>query len=321
MTTRRLLLGAALAVPAIRPGFAQTQAWPQRPVRFVVSYAPGGPVDLIGRVVAEHLGEIWGQPVVVENRPGAGGNLAAQLLARATPDGYAALISGSNLATNVSLFRNPGYSAEQFRVAAVVAGTPTAFAVRADSPIRTLADLIETARRRPLNFGTAGVGSPSHLLAEVMFKQAGGTDATHVPYAGSGPALAALLAGDIDMTATALPAAVAQIQGGRARGIAVTSEGRSRALPDVPTVGELGFGTIVDTTWIAIFFPAATPQALLERVNADVRRALERPALQQRLAAAGLEPLGGDLATAHAFVANEVVRWRDIVRTVGVQID
>jgi tripartite-type tricarboxylate transporter receptor subunit TctC len=321
MTTRRLLLGAAVAMPAFRPAFAQSQAWPQRPVRFVVSYAPGGPVDLIARVVAEHLGEIWGQPVVVENRPGAGGNLSAQLMVRATPDGHAALISGSNLATNLSLFRNPGYSAEQFRTAAVVAGTPTAFAVRADSPIRTLADLIETARRRPLNFGTAGVGSPSHLLAEVMFKQAGGTDATHVPYAGSGPALAALLAGDIDMTATALPAAVAQIQGNRARGIAVTSERRSRALPDVPTVGELGFGTIVDTTWIAVFFPAATPQALLERVNADVRRALERPAFQQRLAAAGLEPISLDLAAAQTFVANEVVRWRDIVRTVGVQID
>jgi tripartite-type tricarboxylate transporter receptor subunit TctC len=321
MATRRLLLGAALAAPTFRSSFAQAPAWPQRPVRFVVSYAPGGPVDLIGRVLAEHLADVWGQPVVVENRPGAGGNVAAQVMARATPDGYGALISGSNLATNLSLFRNPGYSAEQFRTAAVVAGTPTAFAVRADSPIRTLGDLVETARRRPLNFGTAGVGSPSHLLAEVMFRQAGGTDATHVPYSGSGPALTALLAGDIDMTATALPAAVAQIRGGRARGIAVTSERRSQALPDVPTVGELGFGTIVDTTWIAVFFPADTPQAVLERVNADTRRALEQPAFLQRLAASGLEPIGGDLPTVQAYVASEVARWRDIVRAVGVQID
>jgi tripartite-type tricarboxylate transporter receptor subunit TctC len=324
MTTRRLLLGAALAAPAATalPPPASAQApWPQRSVRFVVAFAPGGFTDVLARLLAEHLGDIWGQTVVVENRGGAGGNVAAQQMARATPDGYAALVTSGAFAINLSLSRNPGYRAEQFVPAAVVAGTPNLFVVRADSPIRTLADMVETARRRPLTYGTAGVGVAAHLSAELLFKRAGGVDATHVPYAGAGPAMLALLAGNIDVVATSLPSAVPQIQAGQARGIAVTSDRRNQALPDVPTVAEAGFEPIVDIAWVAVFFPAGTPQPVLERVNAGVRQAMARPAFQQRLAAMGFDPIGGDLARAQEYVASEIALWRDVVRLVNVQID
>ena len=321
MATRRLLLGAALAAPVFTPALAQAPAWPRRAVRVVVAFAPGGPTDLLARQLTENLGEIWGQTVVVENRGGAGGNVGAQLVARAAPDGYSALITGSTFASNLSVSRNPGYRAEEFLPAVVIAGTPSVFVVRADSPIRSLADLVDTARRRPLNYGTGGVGSGNHLLTELLFKRAGGTDATHVPYQGAAPAMAALLAGDIDLVMTLLPTAVPNVRGGRARVIAVTSERRTAALPDVPTVAEAGFPPIVDTVWITVFFPAGTPQAVLERTNADVRQVLDRPAFQQRLAAIGFEPIGGDLATTQAFISSEIARWREIVPTVGVRID
>lgn len=321
MTTRRLLLGAALAAPALGPAFAQAPAWPQRPVRFVVALAPGGFVDLIARLMAEHLSEMWGQPVVVENRAGAGGNIAAQFMARATPDGYAALVTSAAFTSNLSLSRNPGYRAEQFLPTAIVAGQPQLFLVRADSPVQTLRDLVEAARRRPVNFGSPGVGSPGHLLAELLFRRAPGTDTTHVAYGGGGPAMTALLAGDIDMVATGLAAGLPLIRGGRARAIAVTSERRNQALPDVPTTAEAGVEPIVDSNWAGVFFPAGTPQAVVERVNADVRRMLERPAFQERLATMGFDPIGGDLAATQAFVASETAKWREIVATVGVQVE
>ncbi len=320
MTTRRILLGATLGLPA--PGTARAQgAWPERPVRFVVAFAPGGFADLIGRSLAEHLGPIWRQSVVVENRGGAGGNVAAQQIARVAPDGYTALVTTGAFAINPSLSRNPGYRPEEFRVAAVVAGTPNLFVVRADSPIRSMRDLVELGRRRPINYGTAGVGVAAHLSAELFFKRAGGVDAQHVPYTGAGPAMLALLAGTIDMVATSLPSAVAQVQAGQARGLAVTSDRRNGAMPDVPTVSEAGFEPIVDVAWVAVLFPAATPDAVVSRVNADVTRVLAIPAFQQRLAQQGFEPIGGDVRAVNDYVANEVRSWREIVRAINVQID
>ncbi len=301
---------------------AQAQGtWPERPVRFVVAFAPGGFADIIGRQLAESMTEAWRQTVIVENRGGAGGNVAAQLIARAAPDGYTALITTGAFAINPSLSRNPGYRPEDFATAAVVAGTPNIFVVRADSPARTLADLVALGRRRPLNYGTAGVGVAAHLSAELLFKRAGGVDAQHIPYTGAGPAMLALLAGNIDMVATSLPSAVTQVQQGLARGLAVTAAGRNAATPDVPTVAEAGFPPIIDVAWVAVFFPAAVPAPILARVNADVTRAMAQPAFQQRLAAAGFDPIGGSVEQVNAFVANEVASWRDIVRMINVSID
>jgi tripartite-type tricarboxylate transporter receptor subunit TctC len=224
-------------------------------------------------------------------------------------------------AINPTLSRSPGYRPEEFTVAAVVAGTPNLFVVRADSPLRSMRDLVEAGRRRPLNYGTAGVGVAAHLSAELFFKRAGGVDAQHVPYTGAGPAMLALLAGTIDMVATSLPSAVSQVQGGAARGLAVTSAQRNAALPEVPTVAEAGFEPIIDLAWVAVLFPAATPAPIVQRVNEDVGRVLAMPAFQQRLAQQGFDPSGGDVRTVNAYVANEVRVWRDIVRAINVQVD
>jgi tripartite-type tricarboxylate transporter receptor subunit TctC len=320
MTTRRILIGAALAAPGFG-GAAAQGAWPQRNVRFVVAFAPGGFADLIGRALAEQLGPLWGQTVVVENRGGAGGNVAAQQIARAAPDGYTALVTTGAFAINVSLSRNPGYRPEEFRVAAVVAGTPNIFVVRADSPIRSMRDLLETARRRPLNYGTAGVGVAAHLSAELFFKRAGGTDAQHVPYTGAGPAMLALLAGSIDMVAASLPSCIAQVQAGQARGLAVTSAARNAAVPEVPIVAETGFEPIVDVAWVAVLFPAATPAEIVARANADIGRVLATPAFRQRLAQQGFDPIGGDVQQVNDYVADEVRLWREVVRTIDIRLD
>jgi tripartite-type tricarboxylate transporter receptor subunit TctC len=320
MTTRRILLGTALALPAMRSTSAQG-AWPERTVRLVVAFAPGGFADLIGRSLGEQLAPMWRQSVVVENRGGAGGNVAAQQIARAAPDGYTALVTTGAFAINPTLSRSPGYRPEEFRTAAVVAGTPNLFVVRADSPIRSMRDLVELGRRRPINYGTAGVGVAAHLSAELFFKRVGGVDAQHVPYTGAGPAMLALLAGTVDMVATSLPSAVAQVQSGQARGLAVTSATRNGAMPDVPTVAEAGFEPIIDLAWVAVMFPAATPEPILRKVNEDVTRVLAVPAFQQRLAQQGFDPIGGDLRTVNDYVANEVRSWRDIVRSINIQID
>jgi tripartite-type tricarboxylate transporter receptor subunit TctC len=320
MTTRRILLGTALALPALRNASAQG-AWPERTVRLVVAFAPGGFADLIGRSLGEQLAPMWRQSVVVENRGGAGGNVAAQQIARAAPDGYTALVTTGAFAINPTLSRAPGYRPEEFRTAAVVAGTPNLFVVRADSPLRSMRDLVELGRRRPINYGTAGVGVAAHLSAELFFKRVGGVDAQHVPYTGAGPAMLALLAGTVDMVATSLPSAVAQVQSGQARGLAVTSATRNGAMPDVPTVAEAGFEPIIDLAWVAVMFPAATPEPILRKVNEDVARVLAVPAFQQRLAQQGFDPIGGDLQTVNDYVANEVRSWRDIVRSINIQID
>jgi tripartite-type tricarboxylate transporter receptor subunit TctC len=318
--TRRLLLGAALAAPALSNARAQG-SWPDRPVRFVVAFAPGGPADIIARLLAQALGEIWPQPVIVENRGGAGGNVAAQLVSRAAPDGLTALLTTSAFAVNPSLSRNAGYRPDQFAVAAVVAGTPNLFAGRVEGGPATLRDLTEIGRTRPVNFGSAGVGSTPHLSAENLLKRIAKVEAQHIPYAGAGPAMTALLGGQIDMASVALPAAISAVQGGRARGLAVTAARRIAALPDVPTVAEAGFEPIVDLTWACMLFPAGVPAAVLTKVNADVERVLETPAFQARLAATGFDAIGGGLDPSAAFVASEIARWGDIVRGLNVSID
>lgn len=320
MIRRRPVLGAALALPTLRASWAQGM-WPDRPVRFVVAFAPGGPADIIARLLANALREVWPHPVVVENRGGAGGNVAAQAVGRAPPDGYTALVTTSAFAVNPSLSRNAGYRPADFAVAALVAGTPNLFVVRADAEMRTLRDLVELGRRRPVNFGSAGVGSTPHLSAENLLKRIAGVDAQHIPYVGAGPAMTALLGGQIDLASVALPAAVQIVQGGRARGLAVTSAARVPALPDVPTVAETGVGSIVDLTWVCVLFPAAVPEAILERVNADIGRLLAQPAFLAQLAATGFDPIGGTRAEAGRYVADEIRRWAEVVQALQVSID
>lgn len=318
MIARRTFLGSALALPAIASAQA---AWPERPVRFTVAFAPGGPADIIGRLLAQALSEIWPHPVVVENRGGAGGNIAAQAVSRMAPDGLNALVTTSAFAVNPSLSRNAGYRPQDFAVASVVAGTPNLFAVRTESEVRTLRDLVEIGRQRPVNFGSAGIGSTPHLSAENLLKRIARVEAEHIPFTGAGPALTAALGGQIDMASVALPAAVPIVQSGRARGLAVTSARRVAALPDVPTVAEAGFDPIVDLTWACVLFPAGVPEHVLEKVNSDINRLLTQPTFLARLAATGFDPIGGSRAEGTQFVTSELQRWGEIVRALSVSMD
>ena len=319
---RRGLLAAAAAAPLARPRAAgAAPAWPDRPVRLVVGFAPGGPADIVARILAEPLSEAWGQPAVIENRGGAGGNLAAQQVARARPDGMTALVTTSAFAVNPSLSRSAGYRPEEFIPAAVIAATPNLLAVRPDFEAGTLPELIAYGRRKPINFGTAGVGTTPHLSAARLLQLQAGIDAQHVPFTGAGPALTAVLGGQIELASVALPAAVEMVRQGALRGLVVTSAQRSPSLPEVPTAAEAGFPEVDDTTWVALFFPAGTPAAVPEKANADTRQALAGEAVRRRLAATGFDPVGLDLDASAGFVRRETERWGAVIHRLGVVLE
>ncbi len=325
--TRRGLL---LATPAFvatsgllgSDAHAQDVAWPDRPVRFLVAFAPGGPADIIARLLAQALSETWPFPAVVENRGGAGGNIAAQQAARARPDGSLALVTTSAFAVNPGLSRRAGYTPEDFVPASIVAATPNLFCVRPQNPARTLAEFVDNGKRAgKLDFGSAGIGTTPHLSAENLLRLVAGAPAQHIPFTGAGPALAAVIGGQIDMASVAMPAAVEMVRAGTVRALAVTAARRTNALPDVPTVAEAGFQAVDDVTWVGVFLPAATPAAITQKANADINRLLANPAFQARLDQIGFSTIGGDLASAQRFVAAEVTRWGGVVRALGVEVE
>ena len=318
---RGLIGGAGALLPVVARAQSTAGAWPDRPVRMAVAFAPAGPADLVGRIVGDRLGQIWGQAAVIENRAGAGGNIGAQLVARARPDGYTALVTTSAFAVNPSLSRSAGYRPEELVPAALLASTPNLLAVRPDFPARSIGELIDYARRKPLNFGTAGVGTTPHLSAERLFRLLAKVDAQHVPFTGAGPALTAVLGGQLELASVALPAAMEMVRQGSVRGLAVTGARRSAALPDVPTLEEQGFTGVDDVTWTAMFFPAATPAAIVAKANADAGQALVDPGTRSRLEAVGFDAMGGSLEAASTYVANEIRRWGEVVRAVGITTD
>jgi tripartite-type tricarboxylate transporter receptor subunit TctC len=316
-----LVLGAVAVLAGVGPAAAQSE-YPNRPVRVLVAFAPGGPADIIARVIGQKLSEAWKQPVVIENRPGAGGNLATQLVARATPDGYTALVSTSAFAVNPSLSRNAGYDPEKDLVPAVIVGaSPNIFVVHPAVKAGTLKELIELARGGKLNYGSAGVGTTPHLSGEHVFKLLAKVNVVHVPYNGAGPALADVAGGHLEIASVALPPAVPMVQSGQVRAIAVTSAKRVAALPNVPTVIEAGYAGVEDYTWAAFFYPAAVPAAAIERMNRDVNQIIRQPGTVERLMQLGFEPTGGSPTQAADYVRAEIAKWGRIVKEVGIRVE
>ena len=321
MAIRTLRTCCTLAFAALAAGTASAQdKFPNQTVHLVVAFAPGGVADVIGRIVGAKLEERWKQPVIIENKGGAGGNIAAKSMVQAPANGYRILVTTSAYAVNPSMSANAGYiPGRDLTAVAVVATTPNIIITSGTGTIKTLADVKALAVQRPVTYGTAGVGTTPHLSAERIFKLGAGLAVTHVPYTGAGPAVAAAIGGHVDIASIGMSAASELVKSGQARGLAITSAARVTALPDVPTVAEAGFGAIDDSTWVAFFVPAATPAELVQQINTDLNAVIALPDVKANLGKIGFVPIGGSVADAAAFVRGEVAKWGDVVGKLGLR--
>ncbi len=313
---------AALALPLLGlPGLARGQAasFPTKPVRIVVAFTAGGTTDIIARLVGAQLERRWGQPVVIDNRPGAGGNIGSDHVAKSPHDGYTLLVgSVGPLAVNVSLYRNMPYDPRRdFAPVTLLAGVPNVLIVRPDFPARTVAELVEEAKKKPgqLSYASTGSGTSSHLSG-VMLDNMAGIQTIHVPYRGA-VALNDMLAGRVDYMFATIPSVIEQIRAGRFRAMAVSSTTRSRSLPDVPTMVELGYPDFDASSWFGMVAPARTPPEIVNRIADDVHAVLRDPAVERQMIDQGADPVGNGPQAFGAFIAREVDRWAGIVRASG----
>ncbi|MGG5820617.1 Bug family tripartite tricarboxylate transporter substrate binding protein [Falsiroseomonas sp. HW251] len=311
---------ASLVLPLLAaPGLAGAQAFPAKPVRFVVAFTAGGTTDIIARLVGAQLERRWGQPVIIDNRPGAGGNIGSDHVAKSPTDGYTLLVgSVGPLAVNVSLYRQMPYDPRRdFAPVTLIAGVPNVLIVRPDFPARDVAALVAEARRRPgqLSYASTGSGTSSHLSG-VMLDRMAGIETVHVPYRGA-VALNDMLAGRVDFMFATIPSVIEQIHAGRFRAIAVTSNTRSRSLPAVPTMVELGYPEFDASSWFGMVAPARTPPEIVNRIADDVHAVLRDPAIERQMVEQGADPVGNGPAAFAAFIAREVDRWGVIVRASG----
>jgi tripartite-type tricarboxylate transporter receptor subunit TctC len=310
-----LLSGLLGATPAA------AEDWPKaRSVHIVVGFAPGSTTDLVARLVAPKLSEAIGQSVIVENKPGAGGNVATQQVKRVAPDGYVLLMTSVAYAVNPTLYPNAGYDPFTDFVPVILGpSTPNIITVNPAVPAKNLQELVALARKDRLSYASSGIGTTTHLSME-RIKMAAKVDITHVPYQPA-QAVGAAVAGHTQISSTSLPPAVGHVRGGRVRAIAVTSAQRSPALPEVPTVNELGFSGFDDLTWTAFFAPAGTPSDLVNRINSEVTRALSAPDVAERLAQLGLDWRSNTSGEFAAFLREEVQKWAKAVKDSGAKAD
>jgi tripartite-type tricarboxylate transporter receptor subunit TctC len=321
-------LAAALALAPLwhTPAAAQAPAarYPSKPIRLVNPFAPGGPVDVIGRAVGQELTKSWGQSIVVDNRPGAGTTIGAALVARATPDGYTLLVTSVSTAVSVSIYRNlPFDLARDFAPVALLAQTPLVLGVHAGIPVNSVRDLINLAIAKPgqLKYSSAGAGTISHLAVEYFRTVAKIDGLVHVPYKGGAPAVAAVAAGEVQAAMDQSIAIMPHARAGRLKAIAVSGAKRIDAAPEVPTFGESGLPGFEVIVWSAVFAPAGTPSAIVNTLNAEINRILVQPDIRERFQALGLSPASGTPAEFGTFLRNEIARWSRVSKEAGVKID
>jgi tripartite-type tricarboxylate transporter receptor subunit TctC len=317
LTRRTTFALPLLALPSLAR--AQGAAFPTRPVRIVVAFTAGGTTDIIARLVGAQLERRWGQPVVIDNRPGAGGNIGADHVAKSPPDGYTLLVgSVGPLAVNVSLYRNMPYDPRRdFAPVTLLAGVPNVLIVRPDFPARDVAELVAEAKKRPgqLSYASTGSGTSSHLSG-VMLDNMAGIQTIHVPYRGA-VALNDMLAGRVDFMFATIPSVIEQIRAGRFRAMAVSSTTRSRSLPEVPAMVELGFPDFDASSWFGMVAPARTPPEIVTKIAEDVHAVLRDPPIERQMIEQGADPVGNGPQAFGAFIAREVDRWSGIVRASG----
>ena len=315
----------AFAIVALATTTAGAQAlYPNKPVRIVVPFPAGGTTDILARAAAQKLSEAWNQPVIVDNRPGAAGNIGAELVAKAAPDGYTLLMGtvGTH-AINASLYSKMPYDhVKDFVPVILVAGVPNVLVVNPNLPVKSMQELIDYAKANPgkLNFASSGNGTSIHLSGE-LFKTMTGVKMSHVPYKGSSPALTDLIGGQVDLMFDNLPSSLPFIKAGKLRALAVTSTSRAAALPDVPTIAESGVPGFEASSWFGLLAPAGTPRNVVTKVNGDVAKWLASPDAKEKLAAQGANVAGGSPEDFAKHIQTETAKWAKVVKDSGAKID
>ena len=317
----RLSVAAAALVAAGLSSPAQAQEYPTRPIRLIVSFAGG--TDVVARLLAQGISGPLGQPVVIDQRLGAGGNIAHEAVARAAPDGYTLLMSGSPLVLNPLLNPRVRYDAiKDFVPVAMVASIPRVLVVHPSVPAKTLKDLVALARRHPgkLNYGSGGVGSTPHLATELL-QSLSGMKMLHVPYKSATVALGGAMAGEVDVIVVSSASAAAYVKDGRLRALAVLDRNRLGYMPDVPTAAEVGYPQLMAEGWYALLAPRDTPSGIVERLNAAAVRSMASPETRERLAGIGGEPMSTSAAQAAVYIRDDMARWAGVIRSAGIKAD
>lgn len=321
--TRRGLLKVAGATLAAFHLGARADTWPARPGRVVIPYPPGGPTDLLGRIVAMRLGERLGQPFIVDNRAGASGMIGADMVAKAPGDGYTLLVNASIHVINPALYAKPRYDAiADFAPVSNLADVPLVLVVNPQLPVKSVKELIALAKasKTPLNFASSGNAAAPHLAGEA-FKIAAGVEMQHIPYKGSGPALTDLIGGQVQLMFDSLPSSLPFIKSGALRALAVTTARRAPALPDVPTVAESGLAGFNISTWYGIWAPVSTPRDIVQRLSREIAAIVKLPEVREQFAALGAEPVGNTPEEFTAFNKAELAKWARIVKQSGARVD
>ena len=315
---------AALAALALFSTHAEADAYPSKPIRFVVAFPPGGGTDIIARSIAQKLAERLAQQVVVDNRPGAGGNIGTDIVAKSAPDGYTMLMgSAGPLAINASLFATmPFDPVRDLAPVTLAASTPNVLVVHPSLKVQTVKELIALARARPgaINFGSSGHGTPAHLAGE-LFGSMAGVKLVHVPYKGAAPALSDLLGGQVQIMFSTMPPALPHVRDGKLRALAVTSAKRSPAMPELPTVDEAALPGFEANTWHGVVLPAGAQAAIVERLNREIVAILHLPDVVERLSNQGAEAVGSTPEEFAAYIRSETVKWAKVVRDSGAKAE
>jgi tripartite-type tricarboxylate transporter receptor subunit TctC len=317
-----LKLAGAVAAPAILPSQAFSAAWPTKPVHIVVPFTPGGSTDITARLVGNRLQEVWGQTVIIDNRGGAGGNIAADQVAHSDPDGYTIFISGPGMATNQFLYSKLSYDpVGDFAPVTMLITQPNLMCVPNSLPVKTVREFIDycNANKGKVTFASSGTGTTLHLSGE-LFKRLAKVEMTHVPYRGGAPATNDLIPGRVDVIFDNLPSIIQHVRSGSVRGVAVTTKDRVPVLPDMPTIGETvpGFDVV---SWFAFFVPAKTPPEVIAKLNADTNAALVNPAVKSRFEELGAVPKGSSEAELAAFLQSEIAKWGPVIRDAQIKVE
>jgi tripartite-type tricarboxylate transporter receptor subunit TctC len=322
MKNNRLVACLLYLLSVLFSANALAQSYPDRPIKIIVPFAAGGPNDVIARIISQPLSEALGQSIIIENRPGAGGNIGTAFVAKSKPDGYTLLVTTSSVAANMVLYKDTGYDLEKDFIGVVnVASAPNIFAVPMDSPITNLNTILTNPKYAKINYASPGTGSTAHLGMAYFFKKSGKVDAVHIPYKGGAPAVNATLGHEVDLLSSALPAAFVFVKSGKLRGLAVSSKNRIPQLPDVPTLNELGYLNQEITTWAGILAPQNTSNDVINRLHSEVIKILDNPLTKEKLLNNGFVVEGGSIQSFKESIHQELVFWKQVVSVTGSNLD